>query len=145
MAKISEMSLTELYERKITSSVEREILLKEGFLTKSDRWCEKVCKLACKNPPNPIFFTEQVDVLVIQDFSAFDEPRFRKRGADIERKHREIISHIAQKTLGEALEAVIDGGEPVKCVSASLAKLGHKVPTLAPHEGGRVLGVLRKV
>ena len=101
MAKISEMSLTELYERRITSSVEREILLKEGFLTKSDRWCEKVCKLACKNPPNPIFFTEQVDVLVIQDFSAFDEPRFRKRGADIERKHREIISHIAQKTLGK--------------------------------------------
>ena len=100
MAKISDMSLQELYDRKITGAVEKGILEKENFSVKAENWCSKVCKLSCKNPPSGAMFpNNEVDILIIQDVSAFDEPKFRKRGADIEKKHREILSHIASKTL----------------------------------------------
>ena len=100
MAKLSEMSLPELYDRRITGATEKAILEKENFEVKSNLWCDKACRLTCKNPPSgEMFSREQVDVLIIQDVSAFDEPKFRKQGAAIERKHREIISHIARSTL----------------------------------------------
>jgi len=100
MAKLSEMLLLELYERKVTGSVEKAILLKEDFSKVAPLWCDKVCKLKCKNPPQNMFNPDHVDVLIIQDISAFDEVKFRKKGAVIERKHRDIIRYIAQRTLG---------------------------------------------
>ena len=101
MAKLKDMSLPELYNRKITGSVEKVILNKEDFKTVAPMWCEKVCKLQCKNPPTGgIFRSTPIDVLIIQDFSAFDEVKFRKKGAMIERKHKDIIKFIASRTLG---------------------------------------------
>lgn len=100
MAKINDMSLLELYDRKITSSVEKVILQKEDFSKKAASWCEKVCKLKCKNPPvKEMFYTSEVDVLIIQDFNAFDETKFHRSGAVIEAKHKAIIRLIADKTL----------------------------------------------
>ena len=101
MAKLTDLSLDDLYSRKITSSVEAVIQFKDDFSKKSDRWCEQVCKLNCKSPPVPnrIVPTEHVDVLIIQDHRAFDEPKFRKSGIDIEKKHRQIIDHIAKIAL----------------------------------------------
>jgi hypothetical protein len=100
MAKLSEMSLPDLYERKVTGMVEKAILLKEDFSKKSENWCSKVCKLNCKNPPTGgMFKKEEVDVLIIQDYKAFDEPKFWKKGAVIERTHEKILEHISKRTL----------------------------------------------
>lgn len=101
MAKLHDMSLPDLYDRNITSSVEKVILEKENFKVKAASWCEKVCRLQCKNPPTgEMFRSTTTDVLIIQDFSAFDEVKFRKKGAIIERKHKDIIKFIAHRTLG---------------------------------------------
>ena len=100
MARISDMLLPELYSRKMTSSVEKAILLKEDFSVKSEEWCDKVCRLNCKNARDPIWVRRQSDVLIIQDYSAFDEPKFYKRGSVVEQKHKDIVEHIAKSTLG---------------------------------------------
>jgi len=108
MAKLSDLSLEELYSKKITPAVERTILIKDVFSTKSDNWCEKACRLSCKNPPaQEMFNSSEVDVLVIQDYNAFDEVRFGKKGSVIEKKHREILQHMFARTLVEKLP---DGG-----------------------------------
>lgn len=101
MSKLTQISLDELYSRKITSSVEAAILSKDDFSKQSPNWCEKVCKLNCKNPPQGqnIFLRSEVDVLIIQDYKAFDEPKFRKAGALIEQKHLQVIQHLALQTL----------------------------------------------
>jgi hypothetical protein len=96
MAKLETLSLTDLYSRKITASVEAAIMLKEDFSKKAPDWCNKVCRLSCKNPPvRNIVSTDQVDVLIIQDYSAFDEPRFRKSGSVVENSHRTVIDQLA--------------------------------------------------
>lgn len=99
MAKLSEMSLRELYDRKsITSTVEKVILSKEDFSGNKSNpdWCGKVCKLKCKNPPaSRMFATEQVDILIIQDYSAFDDTKFKKRGEVIEQIHLRVLGHLA--------------------------------------------------
>lgn len=70
-------------------------MLKEDFSKMSPSWCTKVCRLNCKNPPRTMFQPQQVDILIIQDFKAFDEPKFRRSGAGIEDKHKEVIAQIA--------------------------------------------------
>lgn len=96
MAKLETLPLESLYERKITASVEAAIMLKEDFSKQVPNWCGKVCRLNCKNPPRSMFSSEHVDVLIIQDYKAFDEPKFRKQGTDIELKHKEVIGQIAE-------------------------------------------------
>lgn len=120
MAKLTDLSLDDLYSRKITSSVEAAILLKDDFSKKSDRWCDQVCKLKCKAPPlgDRIAPSQHVDVLVIQDHKAFDEPKFRKRGKDIEEKHLSIIAHIAKLSLKHS------DGSPISYAVTSLLKCG---------------------
>jgi hypothetical protein len=97
MAKLETLPLADLYERKITASVEAAIMLKEDFSKQAPNWCGKVCRLNCKNPPldKNLVPTGQVDILIIQDYKAYDEPKFRRRGADIENKHLEVIAQLA--------------------------------------------------
>lgn len=97
MAKLDTLPLEDLYARKVTASVEKCILIKEDFSKKSDNWCEKVCKMNCKNPPaqQVLIPSGQVDVLIIQDYKAFDEPRFKRKGAQVEEVHRNVISYMA--------------------------------------------------
>ena len=97
MAKLETLPLEDLYQKKITSTVEKYIMLKEDFSGKSNNWCEKVCKLKCKNPPADIALIPQdeVDILIVQDYKAFDERRFKRKGKDIEILHRRIIQSIA--------------------------------------------------
>ncbi len=108
MAKLDTMSLDELYARKITSSVEAAIMMKEDFSCKSQNWCDKVCRLSCKNPPSDrgLVPSQNVDVLIIQDYKAFAEPRFRRKAKDVEEQHRKVIGQIA----GTAFKA--KGGKP---------------------------------
>lgn len=97
MAKLENMTLDELYARKVTATVEKYILLKEDFNGKAQRWCDNVCKLNCKNPPSDIALVPQtpVDILIVQDYKAFDEPRFKRKGKDVEEVHRRVIQTIA--------------------------------------------------
>jgi len=97
MAKLEKMSLDELYARKVTSSVEKCIMLKEDFTAKAPNWCEKVCKLNNKNPPADQLLvpTTNVDVLIIRDYKAFDEPRFKRKADEVERTHTNIIQAMA--------------------------------------------------
>lgn len=98
MAKLESLSLEDLYTRKITSSVETAIMLKEDFSKQAPNWCGKVCRLNCKNPPmgTNIVPTGQTDILIIQDYQAFNEPKFKKAGTIVERKHRDVIEQLAQ-------------------------------------------------
>lgn len=117
MAKLETLSLPELYARKMTSSVEKVIMLKEDFSKNAPNWCEKVCKLNCKAPPrdSALVPTDYVDILIIQDHKAFGDGKYGKKPEQIEKTHLEIIIQIA----GKAFKA--KGEQP---------KLSYKVTSL---------------
>jgi len=98
MAKLETLPLNELYERKMTASVEAAILKREDFSKQVPNWCQKVCRLKCKNPPrgSSIVPTEHVDVLIIQDHQAFAEPKFRREAATVERTNKNVINYLAR-------------------------------------------------
>ena len=100
MAKLSTLSLEELYSRKITASVEAEIIKKEDFSAPSKMWCDKVCTLKCKGPSSSMLHHSHVDVLILQDYRAYDEPKFRRVGKTTETKHLEIIKQIVTRAIG---------------------------------------------
>lgn len=98
--KVSELPLEELYARpKMTPAVEKVILLKEDFSQIQPNYCEKVCKLKCKEfeqvtlQPNPIY---PLDILIIQDYRAQNQ-KFDKKPGDREKIHRDIIEYICQR------------------------------------------------
>lgn len=75
MAKLSQLPLQDLYEKKITASVEAEILKKEDFSKGIvPIYCKKVCRLKCKRHEKVNLLDSrlcgEVDVLVIQDHDA---------------------------------------------------------------------------
>ena len=119
MAKISTLSLTELYERKPTPSVEKEILKKENFTEGCTQWCDKICKLKSKNYTKalPFFYHKQLpknlDVLVVQDYRALPDAKWCKSGESIERGLRGIIEKIAYETLGKDIS--VGYTDLVKC------------------------------
>ena len=134
MAKLDTLPLEDLYARKVTASVEKCILIKEDFSRKSDNWCEKVCKLNCKNPPSQQMLvpSTHVDILIIQDYKAFDEPRFKRKGAQVEDTHRNVISYMANmafKAKGESPRLTFALTSLLKCsITAADIKKG-KAPT----------------
>ncbi len=104
MAKLSDLSLDELYDRpKITTAVKTAIMLKEDFSKVAPRWCDKVCSLGCKNPPTDtgILNTSKVDILFIQSHDALDDTKFGKSGERIEHSHRSILNYIVKKAQDE--------------------------------------------
>lgn len=128
MAKISTLSLEELYQRKPTASVEAGILSKEDFSKIAPNWCEKVCRLKCKTPENVRFKEDQVDVLIVQDHRALDDLRFKKQGVVIENTHKSVINAIADEAFGRELTR--DVVELLRCeVSREDHRKGNKPPT----------------
>ena len=96
--RVSELPLNALYERpKITPSVEAAILLKEDFSAIAPTYCEKVCRLKCKAPPNQLLtMCGEVDILIVQDHEMPDGKYDRKVGQS-ERTQKNIIDLIAKK------------------------------------------------
>lgn len=121
MAKLSEMSLPELYDRKVTATVEKVILKKEDFTRRAPGWCDKVCKLKVKSfLTDDKLTSEPVDVLIIQDFSAFGD-RF-KSGESIERSHRKIIEHLATEAFKvEGVESRLHSFDVITMLKCPLA------------------------
>jgi hypothetical protein len=95
MAKISLLPLNELYERKITTSVQAAIQEKEDFSKISSTYCEKVCKLKCKNYEAVSLAQNEVDVLIIQDHAAPAGKYDRAEGQQ-ETIQKAIIDHICR-------------------------------------------------
>lgn len=95
--KVSELPLNDLYAReKITSVVEAAIIAKEDFSTISQNYCQKVCKLQCKDPKDSFLKTENVDVLIIQDYESPDG-KYDKHQGQTEERQKDIIEFIAKR------------------------------------------------
>jgi hypothetical protein len=128
------MTLEELYSRKITKSTEEAIEQKESFDKISDNWCSKVCKLCKKSPSNSNLFieptepTEPTDVLIVQDYNAFDDVKFKRTGQQTELTHRGVIHYIQHKAFRR--ELTWDLTNLLKCpISKEDIKPGGKPPT----------------
>jgi uracil-DNA glycosylase family 4 len=115
MAKMSQLPLSDLYAKpKITASVEAAILEKEDFSKISQTYCEKVCRLKCKNPGavqllQPSYTSEEtnvegeftrkeapVDILIVQDHITPDGKYTKIRG-DQERIQVDILKFICEQ------------------------------------------------
>jgi hypothetical protein len=91
-----DMSLTDLYARdKITASVEQAIAQKEDFSQIQPMYCERVCRLKCKNYKRVVLNHDPVDILIIQNHNAIRD-KYRS-AAEVEKTHRGIIQALAQK------------------------------------------------
>lgn len=101
MAKLSELPLNELYERpKITAAVEAAIRMKEDFHQISEQWCNKVCKLKCKDPSSVVLYkpAQRCDILLIQDFEALNERFDESKGPGYREKvHFQILQHLCRE------------------------------------------------
>lgn len=99
MTKLIDLSLEDLYTRKITSTVERVIMSKEDFTKRAPNWCATVCKLKCKNPPedNLIAPSEQTDILLIEDYKAFADNKYNRDAARIQKAYIAIIRDLCGK------------------------------------------------
>jgi hypothetical protein len=95
-SKIQILPLNELYERKITGSVEAAIHAKEDFNKISKAYCSAVCKLKCKQPEKVNLLNTQVDILIIQDH-AMPKGKYDRREDQSEQVQRNIIEFICQK------------------------------------------------
>jgi len=68
MAKLTDLSLEELYSRpKITAATQAAIIKLTDFSKIDDTYCEKICKLKCKTTNVVSLLNHEVDVLIIQD------------------------------------------------------------------------------
>lgn len=71
MAGLKDLSLEELYAKeKKTKAVEIQIIQKSDFTRINNDWCDKVCKLQCKQSERVRLLTQPVDILIIQDHQA---------------------------------------------------------------------------
>lgn len=97
MAKLSDLSLSELYNRpSITATAEKLIQAKEDFSSISAEYCTRVCKMRCKTPEKVRLNTEEVDIVILQETEALDGKYDRFKGTQ-EKVCQSIISFICQK------------------------------------------------
>lgn len=95
--RVSLLPLNELYERpKITASVEAAIHSKEDFTDISSTYCEKVCRLKCKNPSQVRLLNVPVDILIVQDHTA-PAGKWDRREGQQEQVMQSIISLISKE------------------------------------------------
>lgn len=95
-SKIGSLPLNELYQRKITPSVEVAILQKEDFSKIAPNYCEAVCKLKCKTPEKVRLINGQVDILIVQDHAAPNGKFDRREGAQ-EQTQRSIVDFVCKQ------------------------------------------------
>lgn len=124
--RLSLLPLNELYEKKITATVEAVIHTKEDFSTISETYCEKVCKLPCKAYKEVQLLSEELDILIVQDHNAL-KGKYDRTDTQSEDVMRGIIQHICQEAGFEGLRYSITN--LLKCpVSEANIKKG-KAPT----------------
>ena len=95
--RISKLTLDELYEQpKITPAVLKGILLLEDFSRIQTKYCEKVCRLNCKNTRVVQLHSNPVDVVVVQDYFALPG-KFDRRDGQQEEKMMQITDHLLRQ------------------------------------------------
>lgn len=100
MAKLSDLTLEELYERpKMTPAAIKVIQQKEDFSTISAKYCDKVCDAPCylKNPRGILLDKSPTDILVLNPYPAMDE-RW-KNGERVDTQNNTIYSYMMNKAL----------------------------------------------
>lgn len=109
MAKLSTLTLDELYERpKLTRAVEIAIISKSNFETINDKYCETICRLNCKQTNKVKLFKDEVDILIIQDHSA-PPGRYDKFEGQQERVQQGVINFIAKQAgFGELTYKIVN-------------------------------------
>lgn len=96
MVKLADMALNDLYAKpKITSTVEAVIHVKEDFSKISPTYCERVCKLKCKNYESVSLAKKELDILIIQDHAAPDG-KWDKYSGQQEQQMQDIIFHLCK-------------------------------------------------
>jgi hypothetical protein len=96
VVKLADMALNDLYAKpKITSTVEAVIHVKEDFSKISPTYCEKVCKLKCKQYESVFLAKKEVDILIIQDHAAPDG-KWDKFEGQQEKLMQDIIFHLCK-------------------------------------------------
>lgn len=94
---ISKLPLNELYERKITPSVEVAIHRLEDFSKISPTYCEKVCRLKCKSTSGVrLLPDDQLDILIIQDHAA-PKGKYDRTENNSELVQRSLIDFVCQQ------------------------------------------------
>lgn len=94
---ISKLPLNELYERKITPSVEVAIHRLENFSRISPTYCDKVCRLKCKGVESVRMLPDdELDILIIQDHAA-PKGKYDRSETGSEVVQRNIIDFICQQ------------------------------------------------
>ncbi len=94
---ISKLPLNELYERKITPSVEAAIHKLEDFSKISPDYCQKVCKLKCKSPKGVVLIDDRpLDILIIQDHAA-PKGKYDRNDNGQEVIQKNIVEFLCQK------------------------------------------------
>ena len=97
MAKLADSTLEELYAKpKFTRAVELAIILKSDFTKINSTYCEKVCKLKCKQPSEIALLTKQVDILIIQDHQA-PPGKYDRREGQQESIQSGVIQFVAKR------------------------------------------------
>jgi hypothetical protein len=95
--RVSDLPLNDLYgKEKITASVEAAICSKEDFTSLSSNYCERVCKLKCKQPKDVRLLDTKVDILIVQDHAAPDG-KFDKWPGKQEKTQRSIIEFLCKQ------------------------------------------------
>lgn len=97
MAKLDAQTLEQLYDRpKFTRAVELAIIAKSDFSKINAQWCNKVCKLKCKNEEDVSLQTRPVDILVVQDHQS-PPGKYDRRPGQQEHTQLNIIDFVAKE------------------------------------------------
>ena len=92
--RLSKLTLPELYELpKMTPGVIKAILQQEDFSRVQPNYCDKVCKLNCKRYTQAQLHHNEVDIVIVQDYSALPG-KFDRREGQQEDKIMQITDHI---------------------------------------------------
>jgi uracil-DNA glycosylase family 4 len=125
--KTIQLTLQELYDKpKITASVEEAIRSKEDFSRVQPEYCTKICRLKCKSFTNVALNHDEVDVLIVQDHSAYRDGY--KDANRLEQTYRNIIAELCRINL-EGLTYRITNALKCQVDEEDLTK-GNKPPSV---------------
>jgi uracil-DNA glycosylase family 4 len=97
MAKLTDLSLDELYARpKITSASQAAIIKLTDFSRIDSRYCETICKLKCKSTNTVFLLNNEVDVLIVQDHES-PPGKYDRRSDQQEKIQLGIINFISKQ------------------------------------------------
>ncbi|HET8686526.1 MAG TPA: uracil-DNA glycosylase family protein [Methanosarcina sp.] len=91
---LKKLTLDQLYELpKITPAAEKLILAQQDFSKISASYCDKVCRMKCKEPQKASISSGEVDVVIVQDYRA-PAGKFDRKEGQQEEKMKQIFHNM---------------------------------------------------